>query len=246
MFGPRRGYDAIGEPSVSNADKPRVQPVKVDPKVWMHPVAERRIHFTETTRVHLTMPWVVSFPILGTASTRGCSVSTCSAQVFFANERTFLAWVHMALMLGGMAVGIIGFSTKSGLSPLPGLVLLPVAICFVVRALGRSTTRARARSAGGSRGPTRTRTGPWRWRLFLVGGVLEHPHPFGGVVALRARVASTASGAVRHRRNVASAPGRVTFNSFKARRAIAARRRRDPATHLVVAYVALDGGALLL
>ena len=33
MFGPRRGYDAIGEPAVSNADKPRVQPVKVDPKV---------------------------------------------------------------------------------------------------------------------------------------------------------------------------------------------------------------------
>ena len=33
MFGPRRGYDAIGEAPVSNADKPRVQPVKVDPKV---------------------------------------------------------------------------------------------------------------------------------------------------------------------------------------------------------------------
>ena len=32
MFGQRRGYDAIGEPAVSNADKPRVQPVKVDPK----------------------------------------------------------------------------------------------------------------------------------------------------------------------------------------------------------------------
>ena len=36
MFGPRRGYDAIGEPSVSNADKPRVQPVKVDPKAIKH------------------------------------------------------------------------------------------------------------------------------------------------------------------------------------------------------------------
>ncbi len=96
MFGNRRGYDAIGEAPVSNADKPRVQPVKVDPKV------------------------------------------------FFANERTFLAWVHMALMLGGMAVGIIGFSTKSGLSPLPGLVLLPVAICFVVHALGQYYARARA------------------------------------------------------------------------------------------------------
>ena len=35
MFGPRRGYDAIGEPSVSNADKPRVQPVKVDPKAFI-------------------------------------------------------------------------------------------------------------------------------------------------------------------------------------------------------------------
>ena len=35
MFGPRRGYDAIGEAPVSNADKPRVQPVKVDPKVLM-------------------------------------------------------------------------------------------------------------------------------------------------------------------------------------------------------------------
>ena len=50
----------------------------------------------------------------------------------------------MALMLGGMAVGIIGFSTKSGLSPLPGLVLLPVAICFVVHALGQYYARARA------------------------------------------------------------------------------------------------------
>ena len=33
MFGQRRGYDAIGDAPVSNADKPRVQPVKVDPKV---------------------------------------------------------------------------------------------------------------------------------------------------------------------------------------------------------------------
>ena len=117
MFGPRRGYDAIGEPSVSNADKPRVQPVKVDPKALI-----QCRDFIHTTRVHRTMP----------------------TQVFFANERTFLAWVHMALMLGGMAVGIIGFSTKSGLSPLPGLVLLPVAICFVVHALGQYYARARA------------------------------------------------------------------------------------------------------
>jgi uncharacterized membrane protein YidH (DUF202 family) len=81
---------------LTNADKPRLQPVKVDPKV------------------------------------------------FFANERTFLAWVHMALMLGGMAIGIIAFATKSGISPVPGLVLLPVAICFVVHALRQYYVRARA------------------------------------------------------------------------------------------------------
>ena len=90
----RPRYESV--PPLSNADKPRLQPVKVDPKV------------------------------------------------FFANERTFLAWVHMALLLGGMAIGIIGFSTKSGISPIPGLVLLPVAICFVMHALRQYYVRARA------------------------------------------------------------------------------------------------------
>ena len=51
MFGPRRGYDAIGEPSVSNADKPRVQPVKAafakeigDVKALL----ERELHYRTT------------------------------------------------------------------------------------------------------------------------------------------------------------------------------------------------------
>ena len=47
----------------------------------------------------------------------------------------------MALMLGGMAIAIIGFATKSGISPVPGLVLLPVAICFVIHALRQSAAR---------------------------------------------------------------------------------------------------------
>ncbi|KAH8070232.1 hypothetical protein JL720_11789 [Aureococcus anophagefferens] len=59
-FRRRANYETV--PPLSNADKPRLQPVKVDPKV------------------------------------------------FFANERTFLAWIHMALLLGGMAIGIIGFA----------------------------------------------------------------------------------------------------------------------------------------
>ncbi|KAH8072327.1 hypothetical protein JL721_3593 [Aureococcus anophagefferens] len=61
-FRRRANYETV--PPLSNADKPRLQPVKVDPKV------------------------------------------------FFANERTFLAWIHMALLLGGMAIGIIGFARR--------------------------------------------------------------------------------------------------------------------------------------
>ena len=59
MFGPRRGYDAIGEAPVSNADKPRVQPVKVDPKV------------------------------------------------FFANERTFIQWLSVGMLLMSVGIAIV-------------------------------------------------------------------------------------------------------------------------------------------
>ena len=142
-----------------------MQPVKVDPKaIKRRPVG---------------------------VAMRLCSTRQKCTQVFFANERTFLAWVHMALMLGGMAVGIIGFSTKSGLSPLPGLVLLPVAICFVVHALGQYYARARAIRRR-EPGPYEDKNGPVALAIVLfIGGVLEHPDPFGGVVALT-RDASTA------------------------------------------------------
>ena len=142
MFGPRRGYDAIGEPSVSNADKPRVQPVKVDPKaikrrpgMWcrdcrspsraaaMRRASRRRRRSSSRTSAR-------SWP--------GCTWRSC--------------W-------GAWPSGIIGFSTKSGLSPLPGLVLLPVAICFVVHALG-PILRSGSPSAGGSRGPYEDKNGP--------------------------------------------------------------------------------------
>ncbi|CAH0375633.1 unnamed protein product [Pelagomonas calceolata] len=125
-FGPRRGRRGVSERQRSRR--------------WrLHETAPPRRHRRDPTRVYV---------VIRTPSTR-CLIGRgerprCAAQVFFANERTFLAWVHMALMLGGMAVGIIGFSTKSGLSPLPGLVLLPVAICFVVHALGQYYARARA------------------------------------------------------------------------------------------------------
>ena len=55
MFGNRRGYDAIGEAPVSNADKPRVQPVKVDPKVLM--TASRGVETSFIRRVAIRRGW---------------------------------------------------------------------------------------------------------------------------------------------------------------------------------------------
>ena len=126
-FRRRANYETV--PPLSNADKPRLQPVKVDPKV------------------------------------------------FFANERTFLAWIHMALLLGGMAIGIIGFATRSGVSPVPGLVLLPVAITFVMHALRQYYVRARAIRRR-EPGPYEDKNGPVALAVVLAvaaaGNVLIH------------------------------------------------------------------------
>jgi hypothetical protein len=35
-------------------------------------------------------------------------------KTFFANERTFLAWLHMAITLGSIAAALLGFSAGRG------------------------------------------------------------------------------------------------------------------------------------
>jgi uncharacterized membrane protein YidH (DUF202 family) len=35
-------------------------------------------------------------------------------KTFFANERTFLAWLHMAITLGSIAAALLGFSAGEG------------------------------------------------------------------------------------------------------------------------------------
>lgn len=56
-------------------------------------------------------------------------------KVFFANERTFLAWLHMALTLASISVGIVSFSTDDTSSRLYGLTMMPVSIAFCGYAL---------------------------------------------------------------------------------------------------------------
>ena len=83
----------------------------------------------------------------------------------------------MALLLGGMAIGIIGFATRSGVSPVPGLVLLPVSITFVMHALRQYYVRARAIRRR-EPGPYEDKNGPVALAVVLAvaaaGNVLIH------------------------------------------------------------------------
>jgi len=51
-----------------------------------------------------------------------------------ANERTFLAWMHISILLAGASIAILAFSGKSEnpVSQLYGVIMLPVAVAFIV------------------------------------------------------------------------------------------------------------------
>ena len=54
-------------------------------------------------------------------------------KVFFANERTFLAWLHVSVILAGASVAIVAFADNSDpWAQLYGIILLPVAVSFIL------------------------------------------------------------------------------------------------------------------
>ncbi|KAI9000217.1 vacuolar transporter chaperone 4 [Gaertneriomyces semiglobifer] len=54
-------------------------------------------------------------------------------KVFFANERTFLSWLHFCIVLGGLALGLLNFGDRVG--QISGLIFTVVAMLFMVYAL---------------------------------------------------------------------------------------------------------------
>uniref|UniRef100_A0A383VD06 SPX domain-containing protein n=1 Tax=Tetradesmus obliquus TaxID=3088 RepID=A0A383VD06_TETOB len=65
----------------------------------------------------------------------GTTMMRIEPKTFFANERTFLSWLHMAVTLGSIAAALLGFSNTKGQTGLSAhlveiiaLILLPVAI----------------------------------------------------------------------------------------------------------------------
>ncbi|CAB9513047.1 Vacuolar transporter chaperone 1 [Seminavis robusta] len=64
-------------------------------------------------------------------------------KVFFANERTFLAWMHLSVMLAGASIAILAFAEdQNPFSQIYGVILLPVAVAFIVHAMYQYARRA--------------------------------------------------------------------------------------------------------
>ncbi|KAI8819939.1 VTC domain-containing protein [Fimicolochytrium jonesii] len=92
-------------------------------------------------------------------------------KVFFANERTFLSWLHFCIVLGGLALGLLNFGDRVG--QIAGLVFTLVAMLFMVYALFLYHWRAkkiRNRDAG----PYDDRVGPTVLVIVLFFAVLTN------------------------------------------------------------------------
>eukprot|EP00568_Trieres_chinensis_P011198 CAMPEP_0183298054 /NCGR_PEP_ID=MMETSP0160_2-20130417/5186_1 /TAXON_ID=2839 ORGANISM="Odontella Sinensis, Strain Grunow 1884" /NCGR_SAMPLE_ID=MMETSP0160_2 /ASSEMBLY_ACC=CAM_ASM_000250 /LENGTH=241 /DNA_ID=CAMNT_0025459999 /DNA_START=36 /DNA_END=761 /DNA_ORIENTATION=- len=63
-------------------------------------------------------------------------------KVFFANERTFLAWLHTSVLLAGASIAITSFARANPLSQLYGIILLPISIAFISYAMIQYARRA--------------------------------------------------------------------------------------------------------
>ena len=63
-------------------------------------------------------------------------------KTFFANERTFIAWLGMAVNLSSISIGVIAFTKHSSRGWIFGMSLLPLALLFIVYALWTYLWRA--------------------------------------------------------------------------------------------------------
>jgi len=64
-------------------------------------------------------------------------------KVFFANERTFLAWLHLSVILAGASIAILAFADdQNPMSQMYGVMILPVAVAFICYSMHQYARRA--------------------------------------------------------------------------------------------------------
>ena len=92
-------------------------------------------------------------------------------KVFFANERTFLAWMHASILLAGASVTIVAFADSNPMSQLYGILLLPVAISFICYSMYQYARRS-AMIRQKSPGPYEDTVGPTVLAIMLIISIL--------------------------------------------------------------------------
>ncbi|EKM59729.1 uncharacterized protein PHACADRAFT_158137 [Phanerochaete carnosa HHB-10118-sp] len=92
-------------------------------------------------------------------------------KVSFANERTFLSWLHFTVVLGGLAVGLLNFGDKVG--QISAAMFSVVAVAVMVYALWTYHWRANSIRTGG-RGPYDDRIGPTVLCIALLGAIIAN------------------------------------------------------------------------
>eukprot|EP00744_Colponema_vietnamica_P000829 GILI01001439.1.p1 GENE.GILI01001439.1~~GILI01001439.1.p1 ORF type:complete len:179 (+),score=47.39 GILI01001439.1:82-618(+) len=74
--------------------------------------------------------------LFGAADKKICVPQKIDPKTFFANERTFLKWLSISVLIGAMALTLLNFSdSDSDGAQLAGLVLLPVSISYMLYSL---------------------------------------------------------------------------------------------------------------
>lgn len=111
-----------------------------------------------------------SQPLLQSAAGKRISLPTrVEPKVFFANERTFLSWLNFAVLLGGLAVGLLNFG-DDGVGRASAALFTAVAMLAMLYALFTFHWRARSIRLRGQ-GGFDDRWGPTVLALLLLAAV---------------------------------------------------------------------------
>jgi len=62
------------------------------------------------------------------------TIQKVEPKVFLANERTFIKWLQMAVVLSSFSIGILAFAGKESNSQYFAIMLLPMSLLFIVHA----------------------------------------------------------------------------------------------------------------
>ncbi|KAJ1968520.1 vacuolar transporter chaperone [Dimargaris xerosporica] len=76
------------------------------------------------------------------ANAAAATASLLRPKNFFANERTFLSWLHAAILAGGLGLAILNFGTSTSAFLVPALVFTTISVAIMAYSLWQFWVRA--------------------------------------------------------------------------------------------------------